>query len=343
MTTLKSRRWMFVVYNYTAQLELLKAHIETIIGTGWGRYAIIGEETCPTTGTPHLQGFLLTSNSNTKSNVVAKLNHEAPLHFAVQECFNDNTKSMINYCKGLTAEKQNNKPESEWTPQSYFEFGNPPENQGKRNDLTAAVNMLKSGLSMSAIAEHSSETYVKYFSGLHKLQDILQKQRDFKTEVIWIYGPTGSGKSRFAWENTKNAYYKNPTTKWWCGYTGQDEVIIDDFRPTKEMPFHYILGLFDRYPFSVETKHGNCQFLSKRIIVTSPFSLTEMLNQDTLQWVNDENKQQLKRRITQEIHMTPQFPWILNPPGSQELLVPHGDMIPPVRIAEAQEVMTQNY
>ena len=178
--------------------------------------------------------------------------------------------------------------------------------------------MVKRGRSLTEVADQMPKTFVIFSPGLHRLADILKPPRDFKTSVIWLHGPTGVGKSRWAFENTTDRYYKNPTTKWWCGYNGQQEVIMDDFRPSKEMPFHYILALFDRYPFTVEIKGGTCQFTSRRIIVTSPFTVEETLNQDTLQWVNDENRQQFKRRITIEMKVTKPFPWVLKPWTDQE-------------------------
>ena len=88
---------------------------------------------------------------------------------------------------------------------------------------------------------------------------------------------------------------KQSTTKWWCGYVDQDTCIIDDFRPTKELQFNFILNLFDRYPLLLETKGGQVQCLFKTIIVTCPFSPDQMLTH--LEWVGIEQGNQLKRRI----------------------------------------------
>jgi len=50
--------------------------------------------------------------------------------------------------------------------------------------------------------------------------------------TCWVYwGRTGTGKSRRAWDEAGvDAYPKDPRTKFWCGYFGQANVIIDEFR-----------------------------------------------------------------------------------------------------------------
>ena len=96
-------------------------------------------------------------------------------------------------------------------------------------------------------------------------------KRSWKTVVFWFYGPTGTGKSFAAMEYAKDAYWKMGGNKWWDGYDGQSDVIIDDYR--KDLcTFNELLRLLDRYPLLVERKGGSMQFLAKRIFITSPFS-----------------------------------------------------------------------
>ena len=125
----------------------------------------------------------------------------------------------------------------------------------------------------------------------------------FQDGSLLALGKSGTGKSRWAFDNTEMPYYKDPNTKWWCGYAGQMEVIIDDYRPSKEMPFNFMLALFDRYPMQIQSKHGNHQFVSKRIFITSPKDVDSTLTD--LDWLGVEEKFQFKRRITKELHFTP--------------------------------------
>lgn len=90
-------------------------------------------------------------------------------------------------------------------------------------------------------------------------------------EVFVFYGPTGSGKSRRAWSETASlglpTYSKDPRTKFWCGYRGQELVVIDEFRGGIDIA--HLLRWFDRYPCSVETKGGSVPLCATKFWITS--------------------------------------------------------------------------
>lgn len=113
------------------------------------------------------------------------------------------------------------------------------------------------------------EVYARNYRGLEALSSRLSCTRNFKTEVFWFYGPTGTGKSKSAFDRDPTAYWKPATSKWWNGYEGHEAVIIDDYR-RDFCTFAELLRLLDRYPLTVETKGGTRQMLAKRIYITSP-------------------------------------------------------------------------
>lgn len=85
-------------------------------------------------------------------------------------------------------------------------------------------------------------------------------------EVFW--GPTGTGKSRRAWEEAgMDAYCKDPRSKFWCGYQGEDHVIIDEFRGGIDIA--HLLRWFDRYPVRVEIKGSSVPLVASKIWITS--------------------------------------------------------------------------
>jgi len=108
-------------------------------------------------------------------------------------------------------------------------------------------------------------------------------------EVFW--GDTETGKSRRAWgEAGLHAYSKDPRTKWWCGYQGQEHVVIDEFRGTIDIA--HLLRWLDRYPVTVETKGGAKSLVAEKIWITSNISPD--------QWYPDldpETLNALKRRL----------------------------------------------
>jgi len=107
--------------------------------------------------------------------------------------------------------------------------------------------------------------------------------------VFW--GRTGTGKSRRAWEEAgSEAYSKDPLSKFWCGYHGQENVVIDEFRGT--ISISHLLRWLDRYPINVEIKGSSVPLRTKRLWITS--------NLNPRQWYPDldnETLDALMRRL----------------------------------------------
>jgi hypothetical protein len=77
------------------------------------------------------------------------------------------------------------------------------------------------------------------------------KAMDRSCDVFW--GTTGTGKSYRAWqEATYEAYSKDPRSKFWCGYAGEANVVIDEFRGGIDIS--HLLRWLDSYPVTVEIK-----------------------------------------------------------------------------------------
>jgi hypothetical protein len=68
---------------------------------------------------------------------------------------------------------------------------------------------------------------------------------------------------------------KEPRTKWWNGYLGEKEVIVDDFGPNG-IDINHLLRWFDRYKCMVENKGGMQPLCATNVIVTSNFTVREV-------------------------------------------------------------------
>lgn len=242
-------------------------------------YALYGKEVAPTTGTPHLQGYFQLKKKERISGLSKKL---PGVHLMVAKGGYD---SNLAYCS----------KEGE-----IWETGT-PSLTGKRKGLSEACDLVVQKRSLSSIANECPEVYARYYRGLEALSSAISTTRNFKTEVFWYYGPTGTGKSRRAFDLEPDAYWKPSTTKWWNGYEQHDAVIIDDYR-RDFCTFAELLRLFDRYPYSVETKGGTRSFISKRIYITSPKSPEE-----TWEGRTAEDLEQLLRRIDHTEHFSDFF------------------------------------
>lgn len=114
----------------------------------------------------------------------------------------------------------------------------------------------------------------------------------------WIYGPPGSGKTKYVFDtyDIDNLYIKNAKTKWWDGYNGQEIVLIDDFDMDCVHQGHYLKIWADRYPVNCEVKGGSRLIRPKKIIVTSNYTIGQL-------FFDSEMAAAINRRF-KSIHMT---------------------------------------
>lgn len=200
-------------------------------------------------GTPHLQGFVCFANS-VRLSQLKKLLPRA--HF---EAARGSIKQNKKYCT-----------KEEGRLEGPFEHGEEPvERPGSRTDLSAACELAKA----NRFKEIDCTSFVRYHRGLLAYSYLFHDPRTTRPTVIWLWGNTGSGKSRTAYNIGGDDQYWKPAGKWWDGYRQQQTCIIDDIRAT-DYPFNKLLQLLDYYPHRVEPKGGYIEFNSNLVIITSP-------------------------------------------------------------------------
>lgn len=138
---------------------------------------------------------------------------------------------------------------------------------GRRKDLGAAIEAIQGGACTKDVALNHPEIYVQFHNGITKLIGHHTPKRSEAPRVHWVWGPSGSGKSRWAHETFPEAYTKKPNNKWWDGYDRHAAVIIDDYKGG--FAFGELLTLLDRYPVDVEIKGAQIPMIAVDIIVTS--------------------------------------------------------------------------
>lgn len=145
-----------------------------------------------------------------------------------------------------------------------FELGSKPLNRNSSKDWAAIKDSAKRG----ALDDIPADVYCRNYHTLKRIAtDHLQPVGIERTvKVFW--GPTGTGKSRRAWDEAGiDAYPKNPNTKFWDGYAGHRHVVIDEFRG--KIDISNMLLWLDRYPTIVEVKGGATVFKAEKIWITS--------------------------------------------------------------------------
>lgn len=158
---------------------------------------------------------------------------------------------------------------------TQFEFGSLAVRRNSGMETTRVVLTLETdwdAIRTSALSGDlesvPSDIFVRCYNQLRRIgQDNLRPVAMERTcDVFW--GRTGTGKSRRAWEEAGlDAYPKDPNSKFWDGYQGQDHVVIDEFRGA--ISISHLLRWLDRYPVIVEVKGSSVCFRASRVWITS--------------------------------------------------------------------------
>lgn len=173
-------------------------------------------------------------------------------------------------------------------PETRFEKGNRPIRRNNAVDWETVRSHARLG-NIDAI---EANVYVQHYTTLKRIAvDHCQPEWRPEIKVMCYWGGSGLGKTRRAWfEAGENVYIKDPCTKWWDGYRGQENVIIDEFTGT--ISINHILRWLDRYPCLAEVKGYSTPLRATNFWITS--------NVDPNAWYTDANSEQvraLRRRM----------------------------------------------
>lgn len=260
--------WVFTLNNYKA-VEFLKIKEYPC------EYLIVSEEIAPTTNTPHLQGFWQFSNAKAFSTLKKQFPR---LYLAKRK---GTPKQAADYCKYLEY------PELKGENPKLFEKGEliTRDQQGSRTDLAIdAKNILDGTITAKQLLRTNPMKYHLYGRTYEKLQDLAYEDNPRTTpceECLYIFGPTGTGKSWDYWMNeyatNPKKFYKYPNDKeGWCDNYKQEEVfVIDEFRG--EITFKMILELANQLGFCLKRRgRAPIPFTSKKIIITSALPIDKV-------------------------------------------------------------------
>lgn len=263
----KSRNWCFTINNWTDN------DCRAMEGA---EYTVVGKETGEA-GTPHLQGFCHFTNQRT-FNGVKRIHPTA--HW---EEMHGNIEQAIEYCK----------KDGQW-----HEWGEKPKSQAEKG--TANADRWRDIIDLSRAGDFESikEKYPDvYATRLPQLENLRRKRprempqlNPSETEHQWIWGDTGLGKTRSAIEENPGAYIKDPQTKWWDGYDGQEVVIIDDFDVYQKAQGGMVKRWADIYPFQAEVKNGQMLIRPNKVIITSQYHPSEI-------WEDEKTVDAIMRRF----------------------------------------------
>lgn len=210
-------------------------------------YLIYGKEICPTTGTPHLQGYHYWPNPRSYPN--KKFRALLNLEKRGRDCIANGTPAQNRtYCS---------------EDGDFWEYGDLPT-QGARTDWATAIESLKTDDVVAVI--EAQPQLAPCIRALERFKSLTLKPLKRDVEVIVLIGATGTGKSSWAYDNYPDLYAK-PDGQWFDGYAGQKTILLDDYYGSIAYPV--LLKVCDRYPFNAPVKGGYIWAQWDRVIITS--------------------------------------------------------------------------
>lgn len=267
-------------------------------------YMVSCIEVCPTTARLHYQFYF---ESNTTALKVTTIRSWLYQYFGTEELAFSAQKSVAS-AQANTLYIQN--------PDKYLYgvygpacvAGTPyvPQ-QGNMAGLAELIEGLRTGvLHYVDTALAYPEIYTRHHKvlALAEAQYIRRLARNTMCDVLYLWGPTGVGKSHFAFNKFGPAggYYANPDLfyvynsddgNWFDTYKGQEYVIFNEYRGGIKLAS--FLQMLDKWPYNVPRRHNApYPFLAKYILITSAVPPRELYQNA---FSDNDRLEQLTRRI----------------------------------------------
>lgn len=247
--------WVFTINNYTEddldRLEAIKPLATTLFAS---------KERGAQNGTPHIQGFV-TFKKPKRHTGLSKLLPRAWLKPAAGGKVS-NRRYIIEGINTDGTPKEHSEP--------FIEQDAGP--RGTRSDLSA---LLETGRTrgIKRAAEEHPEAYAKYHRGLKAYLSAISRGRTEPPAVYWLHGPTGIGKTRFAYDRVEDpemVLNAINAPKWWDGLDPfiHSWVVLDEF-DKHEYDRRQLLMVLDRYALRTQTKGDTVNFNVPNIVITS--------------------------------------------------------------------------
>lgn len=215
------------------------------------KYSVYGHEIAPTTGTPHLQGYLSLKKQSRTSTLQTKLQSLGIALTLIHA--KGNAEQNLAYC-------------TKADPAGFWQHGDIKKTgQGKRSDLQDVADYIKqTPRTIEELAENYPLEFIKYNRGLKDYKNVVDKkslsdERDVTVSVF--YGEGGTGKTQYAVSLCQKfgiSYYMlsatDSNTVWWDFYDGEKAIIIDDFYGWIKP--HELYRICDRYKYKIAFKGG---------------------------------------------------------------------------------------
>jgi len=231
-------------------------------------------------GTPHIQAVVYYQNARS-FDAVKKAFPTAHI-----EVMRASLKDAAAYCQ---------KPVTRVDGTDYVEHGVMPPGQGIRNDIVAVSDAIVNGelKTISSIAKANPALFVRNSRGFSTLLSLQFVPRTEPMKVLYIWGPTGSGKTlemyrtvsgcptlgynelgaRMKWDDVYIAskVQSSSGTMWFDGYAQQKYLVFEEFNDSF-LPLTTMNMIIGNAPVQLQTKGGMIHLNSQHLIILSNHS-----------------------------------------------------------------------
>lgn len=266
---MRSRAWVYTLNNYEDAEEASLKKVKS-------KYHVIGKE-IGECGTPHLQGYIYFVNAKSFKTVKKLLGERCHI-----ETRKGTHEEADEYCR---------------KDGEFWVQGKSPEKVGGDN-IEEKVQKYKRLITepLKELVENG-ELHPRDVNNIKRARIILANEgfayEHDDVRGLWIYGPPGTGKSHYARTKFGESMYIKAQNKWFCGYEGEDNILLDDFDHQGSCLGHYMKIWADKWSCNGEVKGGIVPLKHKRFIITSNYKPEEI-------WPDDD---QMRRAIIRRFEL----------------------------------------
>jgi len=250
----RSRKWQLTINNPVEkgliheELKLRLSNLKQLV------YWCMADEVGGEEGTYHTHIYIAFSNAVRFSTLKTKFE---VAHFEMARGTSQENKDYV-FKEGKWFNDKKGDTNLRDTHEEYGEM--PVERQGARNDLNDLYDMIKQGMSNYDILEENP-SYLLNMDKVERARQIV-RENQFKdnfrdVEVVYVFGETGTGKTRGVMETYgySNVFrvtdYEHP----FDGYKGQDVIAFEEFRSS--LKIQDMLNYLDGYPLELPCRYAN--------------------------------------------------------------------------------------
>lgn len=185
---------------------------------------------------------------------------------------------------------------------TFAEFGELPIEAGDRPKkppmMAEVIDMIEAGATDAEIikAIPNAASQVKNFPAIRAAINASKQQKFREIEVVYLYGATGTGKTRsiFASHEQRDICritHYSQSGAIFDAYDSQDVLVFEEF--ASQIPLSEMLNYLDVYPIKLPARYADKTALYTKVYITSNLSLDEQYPDEPTK-----RREALYRRIT---------------------------------------------